>query len=175
MKPADVVNIIQHYRHDILNQLQVIQGYIKLDDYKKVNATMSQLLEYFYQERKLLNLNMPHVLLWFLQFNIKYENIKLTYDIDIENKNMQTADLFITDRLERILEDIQRHGRDDKLYQVEVEFKDNIDGCEICVYVDLESCDTKGVNQITLEDIDINTAASERIYSFNVSVNNEVK
>lgn len=174
MKTEDVVNLIQHYRHDVLNQLQVVQGYIKIGDFKKVDTSMSQLLEYFYQERKLLNLNMPNVLLWFLQFRIRYENFNLTYDIDIENKELQTADHFITDKLEKIMDDIQKSCNEDKVYQVEIEFKDNIDACEICVYVDSESRGT-GLDQMFLEDIDINIAANERVYSFDVSVSNEVK
>ncbi|GEM_PF-5688263 len=174
MKTEDVVNLIQHYRHDILNQLQVVQGYVKIGNLKKVDDSMSQLLEYFYQERKLLNLNMPNVLLWFLQFRERYENFRLTYDIDIENKEMKTADHFIIERLEKIMEDVQKCCKDDMLYQVEIEFKDNLDACEISVYVDTYSRGTD-LKQLVIEDIDINVTADERRYSFAVSVFNEVK
>lgn len=175
METEDVVNLILNYRHDVLNQLQVVHGYIKLENIEKVEANMSELLEYFVQESKLISLNLPNVLLWFLQFRTRYENFKLTYDIDIEAKKIIEADHFIVEKLEQTMRDVQEKCSDDIVYEVEIEFKDNIDYCEIAIYIDLEKNDEERINDSVLEDIDINIAENERRYSFQVSINNEVK
>lgn len=175
METEDVVNLILHYRHDVLNQLQVVDGYIKLGNIDKVEANMSELLEYFDQESKLISLNLPNVLLWFLQFRTRYENYNLTYDVDIEGKKIIEADHFIVEKLEQIMGDIQEKCSDDIVSEIEVEFKDNIDYCEIAIYIDLEKNEEERINDSVLEDIDINIAEHERRYSFQVSINNEVK
>ena len=174
MEAEDVVNLIQHYRHDLMNELQVVQGYIKLGNLEKVDASMTELLDYFYQERKLLSLNAPNVFLWFMQFRLKYENFILTYDIDIENKNLSESDIFIGNKLEQIMRDAIENCSNEALHRVEIEFKDSIDTCEIAVYVvdeseKLHSIEKKRINQSEIEDIDINIASNEYRYSFHVS------
>ena len=174
MEAEDVMNLIQHYRHDLMNQLQVVQGYVKLGNLEKVDASMTELLDYFYQERKLLGLNAPNVLLWFMQFRLKYENFILTYDIDIENKNLCKSDLFIEQKLQQIMRDANENCSNEALHRVEIEFKDSIDTCEVAVYVvdeskELQSIENKRINQSEIEDIDINIAGNEYRYSFHVS------
>ena len=174
MEAEDVVNLIQHYRHDLMNHLQVVQGYIKLGNLEKVDASMTELLDHFYQERKLLSLNVPTVLFWVMQFRLKYENYILSYDIDIENKNLSESDQFIEKKLEQIMRDANEKCSNQTLHRVEIEFKDSIDTCEIAVYVvneskELKSIEEKRINQSEIEDIDINIAGNEYRYSFHVS------
>lgn len=174
MKVEDVVHLIQHYRHDVLNQLQIVQGYIKLNDLKKADSSMDELLQYFDQERKLLSLNIPNVFLWFLQFKIKYNHFSLTYDIDIESKDLQKSDHFIVRKFEQMMQEIQQNYCEETLHQVEVELKDNIEFCDIAIYIDEELEKNDGKYESRLEDIDSNMENNKRIYHFQVPINDEV-
>lgn len=171
MDAGDVVKLIQYYRHDLLNHLQVVEGYIQLGNLKKAETAMRELIDHLSQERKLDNLNIPNVFLWFQTFNQKYENFNLIYDVDIENKNLQEMDLLILDKLNQIMNDIKSKCRKDTVHHVEIEFKDSISDCMIAVYVDnqLEADEKLEISQSGITDIDLYVAENEQIYSFHIS------
>src|SRR5699024_7054029 len=161
-------------RHDVLNQLQVIHGYLSLHHYNKAESNMTELLDHFQQERKLLQLMIPNVFLWFLQFRTRYNHFELDYDIDIEHKTLKNNDLYIMEKFELIMHDVQRKCCGDHYYHVEIEFKDNIDFADITVYIDMGRQEAEGESHIILENIDFEVNENESMYRFRVSIENEV-
>lgn len=174
MEAANFVQLVKHYRHDLLNELQVIKGYIQLGHTEKADESIDKMFQYFNEERRLLSLNIPHVYLWIMAFNLKYTNFKITYDVDVKNKCLQAKDLFIVERLEQIMKAVKKCTDDEVLYQIDIEFKDNIEDCIIALYVENRSdaASTGGkvrINQSELEDIDISSTNSEQVFRFHVT------
>lgn len=174
MKSRDVVHLIEQYRHDILNHLQLLQGYISLGNIKKAEVSLTNLLEYFQQEKGLLHLNMPNVYLWFIQFPIKYKDFQMSYDIDI-HMDLQFADDAVVKKLNIIMQEIEAITTSNYSYPLEVEFKDNLEACEITLYLKLKSNDMKEEFLSKLDDIDRAIGSEEVVYRFQIPINNEVK
>lgn len=174
MKSRDVVHLIEQYRHDILNHLQLVQGYISLGNIEKADISVTNLLEYFQQETDLLHLNMTNVYLWFLQFPIKYNDFQISYDIDIK-KNLQYADDTVVEKLNMIMQDIEAITTPSNSYSLEIEFKDNLKACEIALYLKLESNGIMKEFLSKLDDIDRAIGSKEVVYRFQIPINNEVK
>lgn len=167
MEAKEVVNFIQFYRHDLLNHLQVIQGYTKLGKLEKADANLSKLFEYLHKERNLLNLNIPHVFLWFLEFRMKYKRYQLSYTIDMENIKLTDADSSIRTKLEQIMLDIDETCRLDTMYRVHVNFKNAGESCLINVSIELGEDNNQSPSQLS-EKINITQSENTREYSFKV-------
>lgn len=173
MESREVVKMMQQYRHDILNHLQLVQGYLSLGNIQKADKSIANLLEYFQQERELLHLNIPNVYLWFLQFPVKYTNFQVSFDIDIR-KNLQHADDLVVDQLNKIMQEIQAITMTNYVYSIEVELKDNIETCEVGLYLNLELNEIRKEFLSKLDDIDRVIGSEEVVYRFQIPINNEV-
>ncbi|MHA6252128.1 Spo0B domain-containing protein [Oceanobacillus sp. CAU 1775] len=173
MKSHDVVKVLQQYRHDILNHVQLIHGYISLRDVEKADISLTNLLEYFQNERDLLNLNMPNTYLWFLQFPKYYNRFKVTYAIDIK-KNLQHADNNVVEKLNVIMQEMLVITNPKNLYSIEIEFMDNIETCKVIVYLKLDSHKVEEELLAKFEKIERTIESGEIIYHFHIPINNEV-
>lgn len=80
------IRALELYHHDLMNDLQIIDGYVKMNSLTDVQNYMEKWLDEAYQEQKLFRLNVPKLALFFIQFNHFYEKIRLTYNIDIAQK-----------------------------------------------------------------------------------------
>ena len=167
MEAKEVVDIIQSYRHDLLNDLQIIQGYVKLGKMEKVDDNLTKLFEFFHKERELLNLNIPHVVVWFKEFRMKYNQFKLGYSIHADNIKLTDADLYIKEKLDQIIQDIQQRSDDANVYTIHVDFIENENDCTINVSVDLNER-SEEQELPPSEDIYIKQTQENLIYSFNV-------
>lgn len=167
MEAKEVVSIIQSYRHDLLNDLQIIQGYVKLGKMEKVDDNLNKLFAFFHKERKLLNLNIPHVVIWFLEFRMKYNQFKLDYSIRVDDIKLTDTDLYIKEKLDQIIQDIEQRADDENVYTIHVDFTENEKGCTINVSIDLKERSAED-NIPPSEDIYIKQTPEKRIYSFDV-------
>lgn len=107
MEEEEVVTVLQHYRHDLMNELQVVQGYLTMGKADKVKTKMNELFASFNEERKLMSLNIPKFTLWVIRFNSIYKNFRLTYEIHTEYKSFQHVDRTLLERCKQILEEIK--------------------------------------------------------------------
>ena len=167
MEAKEVVGIIQSYRHDLLNDLQIIQGYVKLGKMERVDDNLNKLFAYFHKERKLLNLNIPHVFVWFMEFRMKYNQFKLGYSIKVDNIKLTGADLYIREKLDQIIQDIKKRADDVTVYTIHVDFTANENGCTVNVSIDLNDR-SAGDEFPPTEDIYIKQTPEKLIYSFDV-------
>ncbi|WP_163970122.1 Spo0B domain-containing protein [Oceanobacillus halotolerans] len=118
MEEQEVIHLIRHYRHDILNHLQVIQGYVKMGKMDKVEAKLNQFMEDFQQERNLMQLNAPKIILWIMQFNTIHTNLRLTYHIDADHIDLSNWDSRIQKQCDDILHLIKNELDQTELYEV---------------------------------------------------------
>ncbi|HLR52848.1 MAG TPA: Spo0B domain-containing protein [Candidatus Avamphibacillus sp.] len=123
MKNDEVVQLLQHYRHDLMNRLQVIKGYASMKKTDHVNEKLNELIDDFNEERKLMSLNTPNFLLWLLQFNSFYENIRMTYKIHIENRCLIHLDNQLMKKSKTVVKTIESFGEHTELYTIHLELK----------------------------------------------------
>ncbi|MGM8364704.1 Spo0B domain-containing protein [Virgibacillus sp. W0181] len=92
MNEKKFMQFLQNYRHDILNELQIVHGYASMGNLEKVENKVSQMIASFHNERKLISLHAPKLALWVIEFNHRHENIRITYDMHTENINLEQID-----------------------------------------------------------------------------------
>src|SRR5699024_7628580 len=117
MEEKDVVGLLQNQRHDMLNHLQIIQGYLSMGNTEKVKDKMETWLDYFNEERKLFNLNAPLFALWIMQFNHIYTNARLTYKVHINKKDLQTVDQQLTEQCKQMINTLIQTQSNLELYE----------------------------------------------------------
>ncbi|HLR41333.1 MAG TPA: Spo0B domain-containing protein [Virgibacillus sp.] len=131
MEEKDVVGLLQNQRHDMLNHLQIIQGYLSMGNTEKVKDKMETWLDYFNEERKLFNLNAPLFALWIMQFNHMYTNARLTYKVHIKKKNLQTVDQQLTEQCKQMINSLMQEQSNSELYEGNLELNESTDDPEI--------------------------------------------
>ncbi|SET67731.1 stage 0 sporulation protein B (sporulation initiation phosphotransferase) [Salinibacillus kushneri] len=116
MKDEEVVDLLRHYRHDLLNHLQLIQGYAQMDKIEKVKENTNNLLNLMSQERKLSNLNGPAFTLWVLNFNSTYDLFRLSYKIELDYANLSSIDRTLVHTCEEMMEQLHKHVSNEQIY-----------------------------------------------------------
>ncbi|HLR67928.1 Spo0B domain-containing protein [Virgibacillus alimentarius] len=124
MNEKDVIQLLQYQRHEIMNELQIIQGYLSMGNSKKVKDKIETWMESFHKERKLFSLQAPLFTLWMIQFNDTYQNVRLTYNIHTKNKNLQASDRLLVDACEKIIDSIVGTGDALELYQAHIQLNE---------------------------------------------------
>ncbi|MGM8212989.1 Spo0B domain-containing protein [Virgibacillus sp. W0430] len=133
MNEEKLVQFIQNYRHDILNELQIIQGYINMEMNKKVNEKVAQVVDNFHNERKLLSLQAPKFAIWVMQFNHVYGNIRITYDMFIENLNLQSTDDQLVLLCANLMHCLEKHSEKDAFFEGKLSIHKQADNAKIIV------------------------------------------
>src|SRR5699024_6334574 len=131
MEEKDVVGLLQNQRHDMLNHLQIIQGYLSMGNTEKVKDKIETWLDYFNEERKLFNLNAPLFALWIMQFKHMYTNARLTYKVHIKKKNLQTVDQQLTEQCKQMINSLMQEQSNSELYEGNLELNESTDEPEI--------------------------------------------
>ncbi len=121
MDEKATVQILQRTRHDLMNHLQVIQGYLSMDKIDVVKKKLAECIDYYDQERKLININAPNFILWVIQFNHNYENIQLTYRVNGENLDLRNVDLQLIEDSECLVNMINKLGSKIELYEIKLQ------------------------------------------------------
>ncbi|SFA69022.1 stage 0 sporulation protein B (sporulation initiation phosphotransferase) [Lentibacillus halodurans] len=124
MEEKDVIQLLRHYRHDLMNHLQIVQGYLSMGKTDKVQKKVKNYLQQLQEESKLVNLNAPFFALYLLQFGSLHMNFRLTYHIHTENKNLQSVDQLLTDYCKQVMEKIKNATDETELYELDVRLSD---------------------------------------------------
>ncbi|MCM3742150.1 Spo0B domain-containing protein [Oceanobacillus luteolus] len=168
MEAKEVVNLIQLYRHDLLNHLQIIHGYVKMGKLEKVEANMSKLFDYIDNERDLFKLDIPHVVLWFFEFRKRYEQFQLSYEVDVNKLSLNAADMHIKDKLEQIMQDVKNISSEEELYTVQITLTEEEHDCIVEVSINIGESEIQTREFISLEGIKVVQQPKNRVYSFQV-------
>ncbi|MRG88232.1 Spo0B domain-containing protein [Salinibacillus xinjiangensis] len=132
MRADEVIEILRHYRHDLLNDLQLIQGYAQMDNMKMVKEKTQNLVKKTMEERKLSNLNCPHFTLWVMNFHSTYKQFRLDYEVNVEKADMSSNDLTLLAISKEIMQQIHKHISKEQLYTGKIVFYETNQ-----VYVDI--------------------------------------
>jgi len=83
MDEKETVGLIQKYRHDLMNRLQIVSGYLSMGKADKAKQNLDDVIKFYEEERKLMRLNADAFMIWVLQFQDKYPSFALSYRIDL--------------------------------------------------------------------------------------------
>lgn len=120
MNEQTVIQILQSYQHDLMNELQIIHGYSSMDKVDRVNDKIDALITSLEFERNLLSIHAPQFTLWVIQFNHLHENIRLAYKINSTYINLIAYDEEIVGQLNKIVEQFEIFGNDTKIYMLDL-------------------------------------------------------
>ncbi|MFC0299868.1 Spo0B domain-containing protein [Virgibacillus soli] len=115
MDSNDVLRLVQGFRHDLMNQLQIMQGYATMGQSEKVQQKIDNLVQMYIEERKLFQLNTPSFTLWLMQLNW-HQNIRMEYVIDLYQKNLLHYDQLLLTRFQQLVKAIEEFGDTTELY-----------------------------------------------------------
>ncbi|WP_010098993.1 Spo0B domain-containing protein [Ornithinibacillus scapharcae] len=129
MESKDVIQLLRLQRHDLMNDLQIVHGYLSMGKTEKVTKKVNEIIEAFNRERKLMNSNCPEFTLFLIQAKWLYNNIQITYDIHTEKSELQAFDVSLTIIGNAILEAISTE--EFAVVEVELLLKDNHTAVEV--------------------------------------------
>ncbi|WP_188453517.1 Spo0B domain-containing protein [Virgibacillus oceani] len=117
MREKDIIDVLRLYRHDLMNDLQIIQGYLTMGKMDKVHDKITSCMAHFDKERKLMSLNIPKFALWLIQFNSLHATFRFTYDICIENKNLNEIDTILLKQCQACINFLEKAANDSEVFE----------------------------------------------------------
>ncbi len=109
LNTSEFLQWLRLYRHDLMNDLQIIQGYATMGKYDKSNEKINQLTERLKDERLLQALNADQFAYWLLTLSLAEKQLEVTYDIDVEQSNLSSVDQQMKTDSENIIERLFKH------------------------------------------------------------------
>ncbi|WP_170287600.1 Spo0B domain-containing protein [Aquibacillus halophilus] len=116
MKEEETVNLLRYYRHDWMNTVQLLMGYTSLGKMDKVQEKLKESVDIAEQERKLVNLDIPKTAIWVISFNWRFDNFRIDYKVEIDNKNLSNFDEKLHQQLEEITELLTTYATKMEMY-----------------------------------------------------------
>lgn len=140
METKDVVKVIGDYRHDLMNELQMVHGYLSMGKIDKVENKVKECIAFYSEERKLMSLNVPAFALWLIQFNHVHDNFRLTYQIHTENKKLNHFDEMLVRLSNAIIDELKITCDNMELFEIHLELKETSDPLHIEFNFFIEDC-----------------------------------
>ncbi|WP_183072689.1 Spo0B domain-containing protein [Oceanobacillus bengalensis] len=166
MEELEVVRLLQNYRHDLLNHLQLIQGYLSMGKKDTAESKMTELFSHFEEERKLIQLHAPKFTLWLIHFNHRYDNLRIAYNIHID-RSLSMVDDFILTKCNKIIDLMENYTNPLELYEIQLDIKEN----ELCFYFDGEFKEIIINKEIMSKDIDVSVHEEKIVCRFELPRN----
>jgi stage 0 sporulation protein B (sporulation initiation phosphotransferase) len=79
-----MIDLISHYRHDWMNDIQLLFGYVSLKKYDKLNDCMDKIRVKALQESNIAKLGIPSLVAFFVSFRLYYNALALELEIEEE-------------------------------------------------------------------------------------------
>ncbi len=117
MNEEEVIQLLRHYRHDWMNELQLIMGYAQMGNIEKVQEKVNQAVEHAALDRKLQSIPLPKTALWIMQFNWEFANFRMTHDVKV-NQTITVDDQTVVDQLKQLMTYLVEHSLKMSLYHV---------------------------------------------------------
>lgn len=118
METIEVLQLLRHWRHDLMNQIQLIQGYTSMNRPEKVKEKLHAMILEANQQRKLMDLQANEFALWLLQANMKNKQIRVTFEVNDVHENLQYLDTKLLEQTKRIFAALEAAADQNELYQV---------------------------------------------------------
>lgn len=79
-----VLRLFNHYRHDWMNDIQILMGYVQLKKYDKLLKMMEKIKDKVQQESLISKLGMPSLILYLFAFKSEVKELQLNIRINEE-------------------------------------------------------------------------------------------
>lgn len=127
MENESVIELLKYHRHDLMNHMQLISGYLSMNKTDKARDKIADMLEHYNQERKLMSLQANRFTLWLLQFNHIHANFRLTYYIQINQLSLQHYDHLLVAQCTFMINTLKTYGDATVLYEGLIKVKPSQD------------------------------------------------
>lgn len=116
MEEEEVLEMLRHYRHDWLNDLQLISGYAQLGKLDRVQSKITEILERSEQAREFDRLNVPKTMLWLYQFNWKSASFFLDFRIWSEEQPIPIDDNKLLEHIQKVFQILPSYQKEYQQY-----------------------------------------------------------
>jgi stage 0 sporulation protein B (sporulation initiation phosphotransferase) len=82
LNQREMIDLISHYRHDWMNDIQLLFGYVSLKKYDKLNECMDKIRSKVLQESSVAKLGIPSLVAFFISFRLHYNALILELEIE---------------------------------------------------------------------------------------------
>jgi sensor histidine kinase regulating citrate/malate metabolism len=79
-----LIRLFNHYRHDWMNEIQLVFGYVKLKKYDKLEALLENIKARVQQESHISKLGVPELIVYLFSVQAEFKELKLEIDMDHE-------------------------------------------------------------------------------------------
>lgn len=124
MGETEKLNLLQYYRHDLMNELQLVQGYLHMGKTDKAKQKVNNWINDLNEERKLMNLNAPQFVVWMIMFNHVHNHIRLSYSIHLQ-KSLHHIDPLIVIHCKAIVQTLKNNLIKSELYNIHIDLSEN--------------------------------------------------
>ncbi|WP_062355498.1 Spo0B domain-containing protein [Bacillus kwashiorkori] len=97
MKEWNTVDILRHSRHDWLNKIQLIKGYMSIGNLQRVEEIIDKIVQDSEMEARVSNINAPKFATLVLTYNWNSNPIGLTYTVTGDKKLTEEMDSKISE------------------------------------------------------------------------------
>jgi len=133
MDEQEVIQLLRYYQHDLLNELQIIQGYASMNKIDKVKEKITACVDVYNKERQLMYLNSPKFALWIIEAQHNQKNIRISYDMKLGQIDLSLVDQDMFDIGTCIFEHIKQHGSAFSLYELHIDMCPGPDKAKVIV------------------------------------------
>jgi len=137
MEDSEVIQLLRYYRHNVLNQLQLIQGYVSMNKPDIAKEKLGEYNTYLQKEQKLMDVKAPSFTIWLLFFNDTHPTIRMTYDVGIKEMNLTDVDTFLTAQCEKMFDSLYDHLPKTEYYEGHFELQMARNDTLLIVNIDL--------------------------------------
>lgn len=116
LNEEEMVDYINLYRHDLMNNLQLIHGYAQLNNPEQMNKKLTEVLTEYAKERDLFTLNTNKFILFILFINHHYANIKIDCNVDVAGCNIEKQDKEIYQQAKCLMDYFSTNQKDTMYY-----------------------------------------------------------
>lgn len=120
MDEQDMIQLLRYYQHDLLNELQIIQGYASIGKIETVKEKVEECVSLYQQERKLLHLNIPKFTIWLMRVVHEHQHICISYDIQLDQTDISCSDHMFLNVSQSIIRHINEYGSDLELHEIHI-------------------------------------------------------
>ena len=117
------LQFLRYDRHNMMNHLQLVSGFLQLKRLDKVEEYVQNLIHILEKERKLIHLNIPEFSYWILMFNHHNHHYRIDYQIDV-GFSLQPIDQRLTEDCNNFIEIVKKYFSKDELHHFKINLKE---------------------------------------------------
>lgn len=104
MVEMNAIELLRHARHDWMNKIQLIKGYLSLGNLERLEAVVNDIVKDAENDSRLSNINLPNLVSYILTYNWKPSTIVLKFDVLGEGQLPLVDDLIITEWFKKLMD-----------------------------------------------------------------------